>query len=87
MSEQIRLEQLRPVEELAKTLRVSVKTVRNWTYKRRITFTRLGRRIYIPVGVVEGILQNNAVSALDPFSPSPKARGAGGATAEGFKHG
>jgi len=87
VGEEIRLEQLRTVEEMAKTLHVSVKTVRNWAYKRRIPFTRMGRRIYFPLGVVEGILKNNAVSALNPFSPSPRAPGAGGATAEGNKHG
>ncbi|MBE7465520.1 MAG: helix-turn-helix domain-containing protein [Planctomycetes bacterium] len=87
MTEELELADLRTVDELATTLRVSVKTVRNWIYTRRIPFTRLGRRIYIPLGVVEGMLRRNAVPALNPFQPSPSALGAGGAKAKGKSHG
>ena len=58
------------VEELAAKARVSVSTVRSWRYKRRISFTRLGRRLYVAVGAVERLLAANAIPAL-PQSNSP----------------
>ena len=87
MEARIRLDQLLTVDELAQRLSVSVKTVRNWAYKRNLPFTRLGRRIYFSTGVVEGILGRNEVPALNSFMPSPRAHGAGGATAERKQHG
>lgn len=54
------------IEGLAERLNVSHRTVRSWIYKRVIPFTRLQRRVYFDVGVVEGLLNANAV---EPFKP------------------
>ncbi len=48
------------VEELAVKLGISLKTVRSWIYQRKIPFTRIGRRVYFAVAVVDEILNRNA---------------------------
>ena len=58
------LDGLLTVEELATKLRVSLKTVRSWIYLRKISHTRLGRRVYFSTDVVEELLSRNAVAAL-----------------------
>lgn len=76
------------VEEFAAKVHVSVSAVRSWRYKRKILFTRLGRRLYVPVGVVERLLAENAIPAL-PQSNSPpnsfRPAGQGGAQTEGAR--
>jgi len=57
------LDALITVEELAARLRVSLKTIRSWIYLRKIPFTKLGRRVYFSVGIVEKMLNRNAVPA------------------------
>ena len=75
-----KLENLLTVEDLAKKLKVSTKTVRTWVYKRRIPFTRFQRRVYFELGVVEGMLNANAVDALgSSMPPIRKAKCQGGA--------
>ena len=68
------------LEQAAAKLHVSVRTIRDWKYKRRIPWTRLGRRIYVDAGVVEELLARNAVTVLaSSRSPGSKPIGQGGA--------
>ena len=74
------LDGLLTVEELAAKLRVSLKTVRSWIYIRKISHTRLGRRVYFSLDAVEEMLSRNAVAALrNSNSPDSKPTGQGGA--------
>jgi excisionase family DNA binding protein len=74
------LDGLLTVPEVAARLKVKVRTVRDWVYKRRIPFTRFQRRIYIAAGVVEELLTRNAVAALPGnSSPGLTPTGQGGA--------
>lgn len=74
------LDDLLTLEQAAVKLHISLRTIRDWRYKRQIPWTRIGRRIYVSVGVVEELLARNAVSALPPSrSPSPRPTGQGGA--------
>jgi excisionase family DNA binding protein len=63
------LNDLLTLQEMAAKLRVSLRTVRDWIYKRKIPFTRLGHRLYVSVGVVESLLNANAIGALENSSP------------------
>ena len=74
----ISADELLTVEDVAAKLRVSVRTVRDWRYKRRLPFTRIARRLYVPVGAVEMMLARNVIPAL-PATPSPTPAGQGGA--------
>jgi len=58
------LDRLLTVEQAALKLHVSVKTIRSWRYKRRLPFTRVGRRIYIDAGVIEQLLEANVIEPL-----------------------
>jgi excisionase family DNA binding protein len=60
----IDLDRLLTVEELAAKLSISVRTVRDWRYKRRLPFTRIGNRLYVPVGAVEELLGRNMLNPL-----------------------
>lgn len=83
-----KLGELLTVKELAEALHVSVKTVWDWTHKRRIPFTRIQRRVYFAVGAVNALLNANAVEPLDSsrrLGQSPW--GQGGVGAEGAEHG
>lgn len=73
------LDGLLTVEELATKLKVKPRTVRAWIEKRAIPFTRLGRRVYFYVGIVEDVLKRNAVVP----SPGQTPAGQGGAEEEG----
>lgn len=78
-----RLGNLLTLQELAKALKVRLRTAREWIYQRRIPFTRLGRRIYVDAGVVERLLAQNAVPALPAKRPpNSKPNGQGGASTE-----
>ena len=77
-----RIDELLTVEELAAKMKVSVRTIRDWIRRRRIPFTRFQRRVYFQLGVVEELLERNAVVAL-PSSPSPTLAEQGGAGNEG----
>lgn len=78
------LDDLLTLDQAAQKLHVSRKTIRNWRYERRIPFTRIGRRIYVSAGVVEGILNANAIPALaDHVPPVPKPTGQGGVARKG----
>ena len=59
-----KLDGLLVAEEVARKLKISLKTVRSWVYLRKIPFTKLGRRVYFAAGVVEDLLQRNAVPAI-----------------------
>ena len=77
------LQNLLTVPEVAAALKVKVRTVREWVYRRRIPFTRFQRRVYVDAGVVETLLAQNAVSALIASGkPSSKPNGQGGASTE-----
>jgi excisionase family DNA binding protein len=58
------LDSVLTLEEVAAKLKVSVRTVRSWVYKRAIPFTRFQRRVYVDAGVVEELLARNATPAL-----------------------
>lgn len=83
-----KLGELLTVGQLAQALHVSIKTVRDWVYKKRIPFTRVERRIYFAAGVVEDLLNKNAVGALrSGRSPGSRPRGRGGVQLEESNHG
>ena len=65
------------VQELSAKLKISVRTVREWTQRRKIPFTRIHRRLYFDAGVVEKMLQRNAVEAVaaTPVRRSREAQG------------
>lgn len=79
-----KLDGLLTIPELAESLRVKKRTVRDWIEKRRIPFTKFGRRVYIAVGVVEDVLRRNAVSAA-PHAQTPTLVEQGGSEQEGCK--
>jgi excisionase family DNA binding protein len=98
MTLRFKLGELLTVDDLAEQLKVSLKTVRSWIYLRKIPFTKIGRRVYFSVGVVEEILRRNAVPALSGQGrsdmcpagmPIPTHANKGGASEskEGMKHG
>lgn len=98
MTLRFKLGELLTVDDLAEQLKVSLKTVRSWIYLRKIPFTKIGRRVYFSVGVVEDMLRRNAVPALagqrrldvcPAESPIPTHADKGGAneSREGIKHG
>jgi excisionase family DNA binding protein len=74
----INLNELLTVEELAAKLKVSTRTVHDWRYKRLLPFTRIGNRLYVPVGAVEEMLARNVIQPL-PTRPSPTLSEQGGA--------
>ena len=69
MSIHYSLNDLLTLQEMASKLRVSLRTIRDWIYKRKIPFTRLGHRLYVSVGVVESLLNANAIGALENSQP------------------
>ena len=98
MTLRFKLGELLTVDDLAAHLKVSLKTVRSWIYFRKIPFTKIGRRIYFSVGVVEEMLRRNAVPALadqrrldvcPAVTPIPTHADKGGAieSKEGMKNG
>ena len=62
------LDDLLTVQDLASKLKVKVRTVRDWIARRKIPFTRFSQRVYVASGVVEEILQGNAVLPLSPHA-------------------
>lgn len=56
-----RVDKLVTAEELAACLRVKRKTVYGWVHRREVPFTKMGRRIYIPLDYIEARLRDNAV--------------------------
>ena len=79
-AQQFKLTCLITVADLAAKLHVSLKTVRSWIYLRKISFTRLGRRVYFSTDVVEDLLSRNAVAAFrSGSSADSKPTGQGGA--------
>jgi len=70
------LGQLLTIPELAAALKVSPRTVRSWIERRQIEFTKLGRRVYFTQGIVENILNRNAIPALQPTRPRSAQGGA-----------
>lgn len=69
--------ELMTIEEVAKYFKVAVRTVRDWRYKRRLPFTRIARRLYVPVGAVEALLKQNTLGVLRR-SQDRKPTGQGG---------
>ncbi len=59
-----KVDELLRVEDVAKKLGVSLAAVRSWNYLRKIPFTRIGRRVYFAVAVIEDMLQRNEVAPL-----------------------
>lgn len=74
-----KLGELLTTAEFAERMRVKLRTVRSWIYKRVVPFTRMERRVYFSVTVVEEMLGRNAVPALcSGSSPDSKPAGQGG---------
>jgi excisionase family DNA binding protein len=61
-----KLNELLRVEDVAEKLGISLKTVRSWIYLKKVPFTRLGRRVYFSVTVIEQMLNSNSVKPLVP---------------------
>ena len=53
-------------EEFAAALGLSSKTVRQWTWMRRIPFVRVGRAIRFRPETVDEIVNRGSVPALEP---------------------
>ena len=51
------------LREGAKELRLSIHTLRAWTYQKRIPFVRLGRRILLRREDIEELVNRNRVGA------------------------
>ena len=77
------LTNLLTIEQLAGHLNVTIRTVRSWISGRKIPFTRIARRIYFDAGVVEKMLQRNAVEALAAMPVQHSRSAQGGVQAEG----
>jgi uncharacterized Fe-S cluster-containing radical SAM superfamily protein len=54
------------VAEFADRLGISVHCARNWAYQRRISSTKLGKLLFIPVGEIDRLIQENMKPALAP---------------------
>ena len=80
----IHLDGLLTLSEFAVKAKIKLRTAREWRYRRKIPFTRIGRKIYIPVGAVESLLRQNAVDALGGSHPQIST-GQGGAPTTGMK--
>jgi len=65
-----KLDELLTIEQAATKLHVKARTIRAWRYKRKIPFTRIGRRLYVGAGIVEGLLNENAIPALTSRNPA-----------------
>ena len=77
-----KLDNLLTMKELAAKLKVKERTVRGWRERGKIPFTRIGRGLRFDAGVVERILQRNAVEALAD-SPIQSLAEQGGAQTSG----
>lgn len=53
-------------EEFADALGLSAKTIRQWTWMRKVPFVRVGRSIRFQPDTVEEILNRGTVPALEP---------------------
>lgn len=76
-----RLGELLTIPQLAAALSVAEKTVRDWIYRRTISCTKLGGRIYFSKAVVEGLLNahRREASGVRPCgSSNPRGSGKGG---------
>jgi excisionase family DNA binding protein len=51
------------LREGARELRLSIHTLRAWTYQRRIPFVRLGRRILLRREDLENLVKKNLIEA------------------------
>lgn len=58
------LDDLLLIEEMSERLRVPVKTLRDWVYKRKIPYTHIGRRLYFSRTAVENVLAQNEVAPV-----------------------
>ena len=77
----VQLDDLLTLEQLAEKLHVSVRTVREWRYRRRLPFTRIGRRLYVSAGAVESLLAQNVINPLGG-SQEQEPEGQGGEAEE-----
>ena len=55
--------ELLDLKEGARELRLSIYTLRAWTYQKRIPFVRLGRRILLRREDLEELVKKNVVEA------------------------
>lgn len=75
----VSLDDLLTLDQLAEKLHISLRTAREWRYRRRLPFTRIGRRVYVPVGAVETLLARNVVEPLaSNREQEPKGQGGEG---------
>jgi DNA-binding transcriptional regulator YiaG len=52
------------IAEFADRLGISVHCARNWAYQRKISSTKLGKLLFIPVGEIDRLIQENLTPAL-----------------------
>ncbi len=57
--------ELLDLREGAKELKLSIHTLRAWTYQKRIPFVRLGRRILLRREDLEELVKKNVVEAKE----------------------
>lgn len=53
------------LKEAAQEMKLSIHTLRAWTYQKRIPFVRLGRRVLLRRGDLEAFVSKNLVEAED----------------------
>lgn len=70
VAHQYKLGDLLTVPQLAAMLSAAEKTIRDWVYKRRIPFTKLGGRIYFSKEQIEGLLADGARAPLTTKRPA-----------------
>jgi len=57
--------ELLDLREGAKELKLSIHTLRAWTYQKRIPFVRLGRRVLLRREDLEELVKKNVIEAKD----------------------
>jgi excisionase family DNA binding protein len=57
--------ELLDLREGAKELKLSIHTLRAWTYQKRIPFVRLGRRILLRREDLEELVKRNVIEAKE----------------------
>jgi excisionase family DNA binding protein len=70
------------IDEAARLLRLKPSTIRDWLYKRRIAFVKLGGRVFLRRGDVESLIAQSIIPAHTPAIQDDSCK-----TAETRSHG
>jgi excisionase family DNA binding protein len=65
MNDTVEPDLLLTVPEVAKLLRLKESTIRAWVLRRRITFVKLGRRVFVQKKSCLELIERNVVKRLD----------------------